>query len=111
VLLVEGHSRLEGFVVKGPSDAGTRHSPPWTGGDPAEILCHQEDRVVGKNNKVAFDRLTLQIEPTWLRPYFVEATVQVRRYADDRIALFYHPRCIGRYATDGSALSPKVKAA
>ena len=36
---------------------------PWTGGDLAEILCHQEDRVVGNDNTVVFGKLRLQIEP------------------------------------------------
>jgi transposase len=77
---------------------------PWTGGDPAEILCHQEDRVVGNDNTVTFGRLSLQIPPSPLRRHYVRATVQVRRYADGRLALFHGPRCIGRYHDDGSAI-------
>ena len=92
------------------AEPGTAFTP-WTGGELAEILCHQEDRVVGKDNTVAFDRLRLQIEPSPLRPHFVKATVQVRRYADDTLALFYGPRCIGRYAPDGGARAIQTKAA
>jgi transposase len=84
---------------------------PWTGGALAEILCHQEDRVVGNDNTVVFGKLRLQIEPSPLRPHFVKATVQVRRYADDTIALFYGPRCIGRYQPTGAPLEAKAKAA
>jgi len=84
---------------------------PWTGSDLAEILCQQEDRVVAKDNTVAFERLRLQIEPSPLRAHFVKATVQVRRYADDTIGLFYGPRCIGRYAPDGRSLANQTKAA
>ena len=75
---------------------------PWTGGDPGEILCHQEDRVVAKDNTVRFEGLVLQIPPSPIRHHFVKVTVQVRRYPDGRLGLFHGPRCIGRYAADGS---------
>lgn len=84
---------------------------PWAGGDLDEILCHQEDRVVGNDNTVAFDTLRLQIEPTPLRSHFVKATVQVRRYADQTLSLFYGPRCIGRYRPDGTNMTTQDKAA
>ena len=47
---------------------------PWTGSDLVEILRH----------------------------HYVKATVQVRRYRDDSLALFHGPRRIGRYNRDGS---------
>jgi hypothetical protein len=78
---------------------------PWTGGALAEILCHQEDRVVGNDNTVSFEKLRLQIEPSPLRHHFAKATVQVRRYLDGTIALFFGPRCIGRFAQDGTPMS------
>jgi transposase len=77
----------------------------WVGGDLAEILCHQEDRVVGNDNTVRFGRLTLQIPPSPLRRHYVKATVQVRRYRDGTLALFHGPRCLARYAADGSAIA------
>ena len=75
---------------------------PWAGGELAEILCHQEDRVVARDNTVQFGRLSLQIPKSPLRPHFVKATVQVRRYDDGALALFHGPRCIGRYQADGT---------
>ncbi|MGE5289437.1 MAG: hypothetical protein ACM3ML_19995 [Micromonosporaceae bacterium] len=75
---------------------------PWTGGDPGEILCHQEDRVVAKDNTVRFEGLVLQIPSSPIRHHFVKILVQVRRYPDGRLGLFHGPRCIGRYAADGS---------
>lgn len=74
---------------------------PWAGGDLGEILCHQEDRVVARDNTVQFGRLSLQIPQSPLRAHYVKATVQVRRYPDGRLALFHGPRCIGRYRADG----------
>jgi transposase len=85
---------------------------PWTRNDLDEVLCQQEDRVVDRDNTVSFDRLKLQIEPSPLRPHFVRATVKVRRYADASIAIFYGPRCIGRYRPDGTPMTTnKTKAA
>lgn len=84
---------------------------PWTRQDLAEILCHQEERIVGNDNTVVFGKLRLQIEPSPLRHHFVKAVVQVRRHADDTIALFYGPRCIGRYRPDGTPLETTPKAA
>lgn len=101
------HNRL--FAVEA-TEPGTA-LVAWAGGALEEILCHHEDRVVGNDNTVIFGKLKLQIEPSPLRAHFVKATVEVRRYADQAIALFYGPRCIGRYAPDGSTLKPKAKAA
>ena len=77
---------------------------PWNGGELAEVLCHHEDRVVGNDNTVTLGKLRLQIEPSPLRHHFVKATVQVRRYGDGTIGLFYGHRCIGRYRPDGTPL-------
>lgn len=46
---------------------------PSKGGDLAEILCRQEDRVVGNDHTVTFGRLFPQIEPSPLRRHFVHA--------------------------------------
>ena len=97
------------FMVE-PAEPGTA-LVPWAGGDLDQILCHQEDRVVGNDNTVTFGRLSLQIEPSPLRAHFVKATVQVRRYRDDTIALFYGHRCIGRYHADGTAAATDQRAA
>ena len=83
----------------------------WRGGPLEEVLCHQEDRVVARDNTVSFGRLCLQIPPSPLRPHYVKATVQVRRYTDGRLALFHGPRCIARYHGDGRAIDPAEFAA
>lgn len=97
------------FMVE-PAEPGTALMA-WTGGDLAEILCHQEDRTVSNDNTVTYGRLRLQIEPSPLRPHFVRARVQVRHYADGTLALFYGPRCIGRYHADGAPLTIQTEAA
>ncbi len=71
------------------------------GVDLREALCHEEERQVGPDNTVTFQRLRLQIPPSPLRAHYVRATVRVRRYADGRHAIFHGPRCIGRYDAEG----------
>jgi transposase len=69
-----------------------------------EILCVQEDRQVGNDNCVSFNRLKLQIPETPLRPHFVKAKVKVRQYPDGAYAVFHGPRCLGRYDQKGQAI-------
>jgi transposase len=72
------------------------------GVDLAEILCVQEDRQVGNDNCVSFNRLKLQIPESPLRPHFVKARVKVRHYPDGSHAIFHGPRCLGRYDQTGA---------
>ncbi len=51
-----------------------------------EILCVQEQRKVGNDNCVSFNRLKLQIPASPLRAHFVKASVKVRQYEDGRKA-------------------------
>ena len=78
---------------------------PYAGTAIEEVLCWQEDRVVGRDNTVRFDGRVLQLPPDPARHHWVRATVQVRRYADGRMALFHGPRAIARYDTDGQLMT------
>ena len=71
------------------------------GVDLAEVLCVQEERQVGNDNCVSFNRLKLQIPESPLRPHFVRARVKVRQYPDGTHAIFHGPRCLGRYDAKG----------
>jgi hypothetical protein len=97
------------FIVE-PSEAGSAFMA-WTREDLDEILCCEEERVVDRDNTVAFERLKLQIEASPLRRHFVRARVTVRRYLSGEIGLFYGPRCIGRYRPDGQPVTQASKAA
>jgi transposase len=70
----------------------------------AEILCIEEERVVARDNTVAFAKLTLQLPPSPIRHHFVGANVKVRRYGDGSIAIFHGPRRIARYSKDGNPI-------
>ena len=67
----------------------------------ADILCIQEERVVGNDNTVSYDRRRLQIPPSPIRPHYVRAKVRVHHYPDGSYGLFHGPRCLARYDPDG----------
>jgi transposase len=71
------------------------------GVDLAEILCHQHERVVGRDNTVRYEGLVLQIPASSWRHHFVKAAVRVHRYPNGCLAIFHGPRCIGRYDARG----------
>ena len=67
-----------------------------------EVLCVQEERQVGNDNCVSFNRLKLQIPESPLRAHFVKARVKVRQYPDGSHAIFHGQRCLGRYDNKGA---------
>jgi len=69
-----------------------------------DILCVQEERVVGNDNCVRYRGLSLQIPPSPIRPHFVKVRVRVHDYPDGTLAVFHGPRCLARYQADGSPL-------
>jgi len=75
-----------------------------------EILCVQEERKVGNDNCVSFNRLKLQIPESPLRAHFVKANVKVRQYHDGTHAIFHGPRCLARYDEKG-VIDEETKAA
>jgi transposase len=80
------------------------------GVDLAEILCVQEERQVGNDNCVSFNRLKLQIPASPLRAHFVKARVKVRHYHDGTHAIFHGPRCLGRYDQKGRPVDKPIAA-
>jgi transposase len=81
-----------------------------TGLDLSEILCVQEERCVGNDNCVIFNKLKLQIPESPLRAHFVRATVKVRQYQDGTHAVFHGQRCLGRYDKKGAFRKEKMAA-
>lgn len=70
-------------------------------GDLVEILCVQVERVVGHDNCVRYDGLSLQIPEQRHRHHFVKAKVRVHAYGDGALAVFHGPRRLARYHADG----------
>jgi hypothetical protein len=77
--------------------------------DPAghwrDILCAQEERIVGNDNTVRYRRLSLQLPQSPLRPHFVKVRVRVHHYPDGTLAIFHGPRRLARYGADGQLLA------
>ena len=80
------------------------------GVDLGEILCVQEERCVGNDNCVTFNKLKLQIPESPLRAHFVKAKVKVRQYQDGTHAVFHGQRCLGRYDEKGAFKQEKMAA-
>jgi transposase len=74
-----------------------------------DLLCVQEDRIVGNDNTVACNRLRLQIPQSRLRAHFVKAKVRVHHYPDGTYAIFHGPACLARYQADGQPIDETVK--
>ena len=67
----------------------------------SEILCRQEERVVGRDNTVTWEARKLQLPESPLRHHWVKARVRLHEYPDGTLALFHGPRCLARYTTEG----------
>jgi transposase len=77
----------------------------------AEILCVQEDRVVGNDNTVKWERLSLQLPPSRLRAHFVRASVCVHEYPDASLAVFWGPHRLADYDAKGIIIPSHQQAA
>jgi transposase len=76
-----------------------------------DILCVQEQRIVGNDNTVKWRRLSLQLPPSRLRPHFVKAKVRVHEYPDGRLAVFWGPHRLADYQANGTIIQPQRMAA
>jgi transposase len=76
-----------------------------------EILCIQEERVVGNDNTVKWKRFNPQIPPSPLRPHFVRAKVRVHEYPDGRLAVFWGPHRLADYDAAGTPIVDHALAA
>ena len=95
---IRAHNARFAIEAEQPGAAFT----PIPGVELDEILCVQEERQVGNDNCVSFNRLKLQIPQSPLRAHFVKARVKVRQYPDGTHAIFHGPRCLGRYDNKGA---------
>jgi transposase len=59
-----------------------------------DILCIQEQRIVGKDNTVSYKNQILQIPQDKVRYNYVKAQVKIHEHIDGSIAIFYGPRCL-----------------
>src|SRR6202166_386815 len=75
--------------------------------DPAsltDILCIEQERVVARDNTVAYERRALQLPESPVRAHYVKARVKVHEYPDGTLAVFYGPRRLARYRAQGEEI-------
>ena len=68
--------------------------------DPAglvDILCIEEERVVARDNTVAYRDFGCSCRKARLRAHYVKARVKLRQYPDGTLAVFHGPRLLARY--------------
>ena len=70
-----------------------------------ETLCIEQERVVGRDNTVAYERLNLQLPESRIRAHYVKARVKVREYPDGSLAVLHGPRCLCRYDHEGRQIA------
>jgi hypothetical protein len=62
-----------------------------------QILCLEDERVVGRDNVVTADRVALQVAKQPGRRTCAGLRVIVRRHLNGHHSVWYGPRCLGRY--------------
>jgi transposase len=72
--------------------------------DLEQILCHEEERVVARDNTITFGRLVLQLAKQPGRRSCEGLRVLVRRHLDGTHSVWWGPRRLGRYSAAGRAL-------
>lgn len=87
------------FAVK-PEEEGSAFLPFV--GDLENILCVQEERIVGNDNCVRFEGRVLQIPEQAHRRHYVKAPVRIHAYPDGSLAIFHGPRQLVRFAAEGA---------
>ena len=71
----------------------------------SEYLCIEEERVVNRDNTVAYERRKLQLPESRLRAHYVKARVKVRQYPNGALAIFHGPKLLARYNAQGDLLT------
>jgi hypothetical protein len=98
----------EEFMVK-PTEEGKSAYKVW--GDLESLkeeMSLREERIVQNDNTVRYEGLILQIPPSETRYHYAKAPVEVRKYLDGSLAVFYGHVRLGRYLPTGQ---PKAEVA
>ena len=72
--------------------------------DLTQILCHEEERVVARDNTVALARVVLQLDKQRGRRTCAGLRVLVRRHLDGQHSVWWGRRCRGRFSAAGRPL-------
>jgi transposase len=74
---------------------------PVGGQDLDQILCHEEERCVARDNTLVLDGVVLQLDKQRGRRSCAGLRVLVRRHLDGRHSVWWGPRCLGRFTATG----------
>ena len=66
-----------------------------------QILCHEEERSVARDNTLVLDGVVLQIDKQRGRRSCAGLRVLVRRHLDGRHSVWWGPRCLGWFTATG----------
>jgi hypothetical protein len=80
-------------------------------GELNDVLCVQEERVVGKDNTVRYKNRSLQIPADCHRNHYVKARIRIHEYPDGRMAIFHGPRKLALYDCEGKEIKEVKKQA
>jgi transposase len=95
---------------RAPADPASAFVPVGSH-DLNQILCHEEERVVARDNTVTLDGVVLQIDKQRGRRSCATLRVLVRRHLSGEHSVWWGPRCLGRYTAHGRPLrSPGANA-
>ena len=73
-----------------------------------QILCHEEERVVARDNTVHLDGVVLQIDKQRGRRTCAGLRVLVRRHLRGQHSIWWGPRCLGRFTVHGQPVREKA---
>jgi transposase len=92
---------------RAPADPASAFVPvgPY---DLDQILCHEEERVVARDNTVTLDGELLQIDKQRGRRSCAALRVLVRRHLSGQYSVWWGPRCLGRFTAEGRAVRPRT---
>jgi transposase len=76
--------------------------------DLEQILCHEEERVVARDNTVRLEGLLLQLDKQRGRRTCAGLRVLVRRHLDGHYSVWWGPRCLGRFTPQGRPVRAKA---
>jgi transposase len=82
---------------------------PVGGQDLDQILCHEEERGVARDNTLVLDGVVLQLDKQRGRRSCAGLHVVVRRHLDGRHSVWWGPRCLGWFSATGRPV--RVRAA
>lgn len=92
--------------ARSPADPASAFVPLGTT-DLDQILCHEEQRTVSKDNTVVLHHLRLQLEKIPGRRTCAGLSVLVRRHLDGKHSIWYGGRRLGTYDAQGRPLAPQ----